>query len=402
MSAAAPLDGIRVAAFTHVAAGPYGTLQMAYLGADVIKVESSTRIDYWRYRDRNNDPERSRTFIDHNKNVRSVTLNLKQPEGLALAKRLAALSDVVVDNYSAGVMDRLGLGVADLAQLNPATIIAHMNGLGSEGPRSHYVTFGPSLMSYVGMTYLWNHPQQEVPVGSQASYPDYLAGVYTAYAIVAALHRRSRGAGPQVLDISQALVTAAAIGPSMGRALNGEAVLPVGNQDPDRSPHGSYPCAGGDDAWCVISVAGDQEWKALRLLMGNPDWACDAALQTAAGRIRERDRVDTGVAQWTSGLTPRQVMELCQARGVAAGIVATGEDLASDPQLNNRGFMVELEHPAMGRLRLPGNPVRFARRKLPVRRLGPLLGQDNDQVLREVLGLSAVQIADLTELGAIR
>ncbi|MCZ6624431.1 MAG: CoA transferase, partial [Deltaproteobacteria bacterium] len=247
-----PLRGIRVCAFTHVAAGPYATLQLATLGAEVIKVETSTRIDYWRYRDRNDDPESSRPFADHNKNVRSVTINLKQPEGIELARRLVSASDVVVDNHSAGVMDQLGLGFEQLKSCRSDIIVVHMTGLGMKGPRSRTVTFGPNLMSFCGMTYLWNHPGQRIPVGSQSSYPDYLAGVYAAFTIVAALHVRQRSNKPQLVDLSQAMVLASSLGPCYLEALNGSGdPQPQGNTSLSYAPHNCYPCRGGDDAWCV-------------------------------------------------------------------------------------------------------------------------------------------------------
>lgn len=396
-----PLAGIRVLAFTHVAAGPYATMQLAYLGAEVIKVESTTRIDYWRYRDRNRDPEMSRTFADHNKGVRSVTLDLKHPTGLVLARELAARSDVVVDNYTPGVMDRLGLGYSDLVKLNPRAIVVHLNGLGSEGPRSAFVTFGPSLMSYAGMAYLWNHPDQKAPVGSQSSYPDYLGGVQAAFAVITALHRRERGAGAQLLDLAQALVTAAAIGPTMTRVLAGEEVRAVGNEVSDRAPHGCYPCAAGDDSWCVISVGRDEEWAALRRVMGDPAWAFDERFATWAGRVAARSELDGLIAGWTVGLAPRAVMERCQAAGVPAGIVATGEDLASDPHLRERGFLLEVDHPRIGRMLLPGIPVRFAHAPLEVQRAGPLLGQDNHEIFERVLGLRREEVDILISQGAI-
>jgi benzylsuccinate CoA-transferase BbsF subunit len=338
-----------------VAAGPYATLQLAYLGAEVIMVESRTRIDSWRYRDRNNDPERSRPFADHNKNVRSVLLNLKTPEGVDLARRLIATCDAVLDNYSVGVMDRLGLGFEDLRRWRSDVIVLHMAGLGATGPRRHYVTFGPSIMALCGLTHLWNLPDQPEPVGSQSSYPDYLVGVYAAYTILAALHRRAQTGAAQLLDLAQAEAMACALGPSFVAALNGVAVAPQGNGSPTAAPYGCYPCRAdgegqtADDAWCVIAVETDAQWAGLRWAMDNPPWTAAPALATAAGRVAAAARLDAEVAAWTRQRTPREVMQACQAHGVPAGIVATGEDLARDPHLAARGFLLEREHPRMGR-----------------------------------------------------
>lgn len=397
-----PLNGIRVCAFTHVAAGPYATLQLAYLGAEVIKVESTTRIDYWRYRDRNDDPEASRPFADHNKNTRSVTINLKHPAGIKLAQRLACASDVVIDNFSAGVMDKLGLGFEQLKTYRSDIIVVHMTGLGSNGPRSHYVTYGPSLMSFCGMTYLWSHPGQQTPVGSQASYPDYLAGVYAAYAIVAALHRRQRVGEPQLLDVSQAAVLASSMGPSYVALLNGSNhPQPRGNMSPVRAPHNCYPCKGGDDARCVIAVESEEQWLGLKKAMGYPDWAEADCFATMKDRLTNREALDRQIASWTSQKTPREVMMLCQECGAPAGMVATGADLYFDPHLEARGFLIEQEHKRIGKLRLPGPPVRFRNHQIEVWRFGPLLGEDSEYVLQEILQLSDAEIRRYTEEGIL-
>jgi benzylsuccinate CoA-transferase BbsF subunit len=392
-----------VCAFTHVAAGPYATLQLAYLGAEVIKVETSTRIEYWRYRDRNNDPERSRPFADHNKNVRGVTLDLHVPGGVGLARALALKSNVVIDNFSAGVLDKLGLGYETLSAVRQDLIVVHMTGLGSTGPRSRYATFGPSLMAFCGMTHLWNHPAAQIPVGSQSSYPDFLAGAYAAYAIMAALHRRADTGKGRLIDLSQAQITAAAIGPSFVASLNqSSAAEPIGNVNPRAAPWGSYACRGGDDAWCVLAIESDAQWRAFVQAMGNPEWAQDAGLDTSAGRVERRAALDARVADWTRTRSPREVMDQCQAVGIPSGMVATGEDLVNDPHLAARGFLVELEHARLGRQRLPGSPVRFSRGRTDVWRFGPLLGEDNAYVFETILGLSAEEVAAGQESGAIR
>jgi crotonobetainyl-CoA:carnitine CoA-transferase CaiB-like acyl-CoA transferase len=422
-----PLRGVRVCAFTHVAAGPYATLQLAYLGAEVIKVESTTYIDSWRYRDRNNDPERSRPFADHNKNVRSVLLDLKTPEGVALARRLIATCDATLDNFSVGVLDRLGLGFEDLRRVRPDIIVLHMAALGATGPRRDYVTFGPSIMALCGMTHLWNLPDAPEPVGSQSSYPDYLVGCYAAYALVAALHRRARTGEAQLLDLAQVEVMACALGPSFVATLNGaaDAVRPRGNapwppapagaaaptwlgDPPAWAPYGCYPCRADqpgwtdDDAWCVIAVETDAQWAGLRRAMGDPAWAADPTLATGPGRVARAAWLDAQVAAWTRQHTPRVVMERCQAEGVPAGFVATGEDLVADPHLRARGFLLELTHRRLGPVTMPGIPVRFARQRLKVWRYGPLLGEDNAYVLQDLLGLSAAEVEDYMARGVVR
>jgi crotonobetainyl-CoA:carnitine CoA-transferase CaiB-like acyl-CoA transferase len=397
-----PLEGVRVLAFTHVAAGPYCTLQLASLGAEVIKVESSSKIDAWRYRDRNHDPERSRPFADHNKNTRSITLNAKSPAGRALALRLARECDVVIDNFSAGVLDRLGLGYANLSAGHAGIIMVHLFGLGAEGPRSHWVTFGPSMMAMSGMTALWGHAERREPVGSQTSYPDYLVGAYAAYAVVAALLDRDVDGHGRELDLTQLQVVEASLGPAVVAAANGIAGFQAqGNRDDVDAPRGAYPCAGGNDDWCVVSVRTNAHWEALAALLGRPDLAGDPRYATAADRLAHRAELDELVSAWTVGFPSRTVMEVCQAAGVPAGMVATGRDLARDPHLVERGFLVDMEHPRMGVTRFPGPGIRLGAEPLPVWRLGPLMGEDNRLIFGGLLGLSEDEIAALEADGTL-
>jgi crotonobetainyl-CoA:carnitine CoA-transferase CaiB-like acyl-CoA transferase len=252
------------------------------------------------------------------------------------------------------------------------------------------------------MTAQWNHPGQAEPVGSQSSYPDFLAGAYAAYAILVALHRREHTGRGMLLDLSQAQVTASAIGPSYVVALNNaEGPGPVGNTTPTGAPYGCYPCQGGDDAWCVIAVESDAHWAAFKRALGDPEWAGANGLATVAGRIAQRDELDEHVACWTRQRTPREVMDVCQRHSVPAGMVATGEDLIHDRHLLARGFLVEREHPRLGTLRLPGCPVRFHNTPLEVWRFGPLLGEDTDYVMRQVLRVSAEDAGQYAARGAL-
>jgi crotonobetainyl-CoA:carnitine CoA-transferase CaiB-like acyl-CoA transferase len=398
-----PLEGIRVLAFTHIAAGPYACLQLAALGSEVIKIESATRPDPWRYRDRNHDPEGSRPFADHNKNVRSVTLNLKSGRGRQLALALAERCDIVIDNFSAGVMTRLGLGYADLATVRPDVIVLHLSGLGSTGPRSSYVTFGPSIMAMSGMTQLWTHPDSDVPVGSQSSYPDYLVGGYAAFAALALLIERRRTGRGRELDLTQIEVTLAALGPAVVAVASSLATpRPVGNASDEAAPHGCYPCVNGNDDWCAISVRNDEEWRRFAEVIGRPELAQDPRYATTRDRLENRAALDALVAAWTSRRSAHDVMECCQVAGIPAGPVATGRDLARDPHLLARGFVTDLDHPKMGRHRYPGPPFRLGTDPLPVWRLGPLMGQDNDRILGGLMGLSDDEIRQLQSDGVVR
>lgn len=396
-----PLAGVRVADFSHIAAGPYGTLQLAYFGADVVKVESSRHLDGWRTRDGNADMEESRPFADHNKNKRSVTLDLKHPDGREVARRFVAHCDVVVENFSFGVMERLGLGYDELREVRPDLVMVSLQGLGRSGPRREWVTWGPSLMPLCGLSYLWNHPGAAVPTGSQTSYPDYVVALHAAALIVAALLRRDRCGRGCHIEMSQAEVTATLIGCAfVEQSVTGSDPLPRGNDDRRYAPHGCFPCLG-EDRWCVIAVVGDEQWRALAALMGRADLRDDPELATVAGRRRRSEELDHAVSAWTAQLPAREVMERCQRRGIAAGMVASGEDVVSDPHLAARGFLVDTGHPRQPDLLLPSAAVRLSDASV-ANRPAPLLGQHTREVLAGVVGLDAAEIDALERVGALR
>ena len=395
-----PLAGIRVADFTHMVAGPYGTMQLAYFGAEVIKIESRARPDTWRIREGNKDVEASLPFADHNRNKLSVTANLKTEEGREVARRLIAMSDVVVENFSVGVMDRLGLGYEELKAVKPDIIMIRLQGLGTTGPRKNYVTWGPSLMPFSGMSWLWNHPDGGAPVGSQTSYPDYIVSIHMAFVLMAALHHRASTGEGQFIDIAQGEVTASLIGPALLDGLvNGRAAKPVGNRGHAGAPHGCYPCRG-EDAWCAISVGDDAEWQRFCEATGNREALGDERFATVALRLANDEELDEVVSGWTRRRSPRQVMEALQGYGVTAGMVSDGTTLVTDPHLRFRGSVVEHEHPRQGRLTLPGIVTKFSGTPGEIRRHAPLLGQDTHAVLNGLLGMTDEEIRGLEAAGA--
>lgn len=395
-----PLAGIRVADFTHMVAGPYGTMQLAYFGAEVIKIESRARPDTWRIREGNKDVEASLPFADHNRNKLSVTANLKTAEGREVARRIIAESDVVVENFSVGVMDRLGLGYEELKAVKPDIVMIRLQGLGTTGPRKDYVTWGPSLMPFSGMTWLWNHPDGGAPVGSQTSYPDYIVSIHMAFVLMAALHHRANTGQGQLIDIAQGEVTASLIGPALLDGLaNGRASEPLGNGSLRRAPHGCYPCRG-DDAWCAVSVGDEEEWRRFCAATGRDVALGDERFATADRRLANAAALDELVSEWTRQCSPREVMEALQGNRVTAGMVADGTTLVTDPHLRGRGSVVEHEHPRQGRLTLPGIVMKFSETPGEIRRHAPLLGQDTHAVLSGLLGLSEDEIRGLEAAGA--
>jgi benzylsuccinate CoA-transferase BbsF subunit len=408
------LSGVRILSFTTGVAGPNAARVLAQCGAEVIKIESRHGgIDSFRYfASTDEDLDASPRFIEANLNVLSAQLNLKHPLGVRLLRELVAKCDVVMDNFRADVLPRLGLGPDALRQVRPDLIVLKMPGLGCDGPKHRWGTWGSTLTAFSGLTYLWNHPDQERPVGSQTVYPDYVvAALAPAIVIAALLYRRRTGQG-LFLDLAQVDATAYMIGVSFLEALvNGREPQPVGNDWPYAAPHNCYPCAPEDDRpdadpprrdrWCAIAVETDAQWKRLCASMGRPELAHDPRFATLAARRAHRAELDALVAAWTRGRRAREVMATLQAAGVPAGVVATGEDLYHDPHLRARGFIADVPHPQLGSLPLPIVPLRLPPGAVEPPRGAALLGEHNAYVFCELLGYSREQLAAWQAAGIV-
>jgi len=361
------LSGIRVISLSTGIAGPNAARMLANYGAEVFKVESRAGgIDA--FRSYGDNPDASPRFVEVNLNTRSVTLNLKKPEGVALLKELVARCDVVMDNFRPGVLPRLGLGPEDLQAVKPDLIVVRMPGLGSTGPLAQYGTWGPTLTAYSGLTYLWNHPGQERPIGSQGVYPDYLTGVMVPITVAGALLARKRTGKGTVIDVAQVDLAAYMLGPILLDVLvNGRDATPVGNGSTEMAPHGCYPCAG-DDRWCVIAVENDEQRRALREVSGRDDLG------------------DESLSAWTSQHDAFEVVESLQAAGVPAGVVESGADLYADEHLRSRGFVETVHHPTLGDVPVAGLPMKFSCGGHEPFVSPPPLGADNEYVVTELLG----------------
>lgn len=398
----APLAGMRIVSFDHVLAGPYGTTILAELGADLIKVESHRGgMDPFRFFGTGEDPNRSPRFLEFNRNKRSLSVNLKTPKGPGIILDLVRHSDAVLDNYSIDVMAKLGLDYPNLCKSRSDIITLRMPGLGCTGPKRHYSTVGVNITAFTGLTYLWNHPgQTNPPIGAQTVYPDYVSGVLAAILIIAGVLYRDRSHKGAFIDLSQGEATAFMIGASLieAQAL-GRSAEPVGNDSAFAAPHGCYRCKG-EDRWCVIAVETDDQWQGLAETFG-PEIERDERFKTFEGRLRHRKELNEILERWTQQLDCYQVMERLQRVGVPCGVVQNGADLTADPHLRDRGFIVGVENDRLGRVVLPGFPLRFANAKLDPRWEFPELGRDTEAVLRGVLGYSEETYAKLAAEGVL-
>jgi crotonobetainyl-CoA:carnitine CoA-transferase CaiB-like acyl-CoA transferase len=399
-----PLEGIRIAEFTWVWAGPFCGLQLAHLGADMIKLESEGRPDLGRRlaiwpTDAEPGPNRSGYFNQWNQGKRSVRLNLAHPEAIAVAKRLVAECDVVLDNFATGVMERLGLGYEALRAVKPDLIVASISGYGETGPLQGYMGYGPAVAPLAGLSSLSGYPgggPREVGI----SLGDPTAGITTAVAICAALVARERTGRGQRIDVSLWESTAALVAEGwMEFAMNGTEPPRIGNRDPWMSPHGCFRCAG-EDAWVTITCACEEEWQALCGVIGD-GLAADARFRTAADRKANEDTLEDRIRAWTEPRDRWEVVRTLQAAGVAAFPSMSPQDLAHDPHLEERGFLERLEHPEVGERTHAGVPWRLANAANGVRAPAPLLGEHTHEVLGELLGYSETEIDRLTREGVL-
>ena len=393
-----PLAGVRVADFTWVWAGPFCTLQLAHLGAEVIRVETASRLCVTRllppFAEFKPGPNRSGYFNQYNQGKKSITLDLKRPEGIAVAKRLAAASDVVVENFAAGVMDRMGLGWDVLRALRRDLIMIALSGYGATGPDHDKVSYGPAQVPLSGMSSVTGY-RDFPPMHVGVSYGDPTGGLHGAVAVLAALLHRSRTGEGQYIDLSQ-WETSMAVLPEalLAWTMNGVQPARDGNRDPDMAPHGVFRAAG-EDRWLAIVVEDDAAWRRLAAVIGRPELAEDARFATLSARKAHEDELEAIVGAWTATRDAGEATAVLQEAGIGAFPAARNRDLADDPHLAARGFLVDLEHPEVGVRRHLGVPWRMANHDSSVRRPAPCLGADTDQVLRDVCGYDADEIAAL-------
>ena len=392
-------EGVRVLSFPTGIVGPALGSLLAEHGAEVISIEAGRTM---------RSPQRGQRFqiasdLESHRNKKRVAINMKHPQGLALAAKLIAKSDVVAENFSARVMASWGLDYARMTEIREDIIMASLQAFGQTGPRRDYVSFGPILMAFSGMTFLWRDPEIEVPgAASQTAFPDYIAPSYGALAILAALHYRERTGKGQYIDLSQAESAASMLAPAyLEWLVNGREPEPQGNFNPYAAPHGCYRCKG-DDRWCVISVETQDEWLKFCEIVEHPEWAADSRFTDHSARVANRVELDALVESWTLQKTPHQVMLMLQRDGIAAGVVQTAEDLYRDPHLRERGFARDVCLPQAGWLTRAGPSVRMTDRPFIPKEDAHLAGEDNEAVFGELLGMSQAQIKEMTEQGILK
>ncbi len=393
-----PLDGIRVADLSWAWAGPFCAMNLAHLGAEVIRFESAGRPDLYR-RLPVHPPGVERTlntcgmFNQWNQGKKSVGLNLAEPRAIDLLKDFLLHCDVVVENFATGVMQRLGLSYEGLAELNPGLVMASISGYGQTGPYRNYMGYGPAVPALTGLmatTGFVGGGPSEVGV----SMPDPTAGITATFEICAALLQRQETGRGAHLDISLWEATAAfSVEAWMDYAMNGVQPERLGNRDPWMSPHGCFPCQG-EDRWISIACASEADWQALCAVL-DPALLEDARFRSFGERKSHEDALEERLSELTRARDRWELTRALQARGLPAFPSFTARDIVEDPHYEARGFIERLPHPEVGRRALTGIPYRLSRRPNGVRRAAPILGADTDAVLSEVLGYSGETIEEL-------
>ncbi|HEY4404976.1 MAG TPA: CoA transferase [Xanthobacteraceae bacterium] len=384
---------LRVLDFCWVGAGAFVTRLLADLGADVIKVESHAHPDNLRlsgpHKSGARHLEGSGYFASRNTNKKSIALNMGRPEARALARQLARKCSVVTNNFRPGIMERWGLGYAELAAADPSLIYLAMPMQGSSGPHKSYIGFGSTISAISGLVEMSGSPDR-APIGTGTHYPDHIPNPgHALVGLLAAIFHRARTGEGQYVELAQLESTVNLLGPSILR-YSASGVLPrrTGNRRDGSVPCGVFPCMG-DDVWCAIEIENDAGWQALVEALGRPPWMTDPAFDTLMGRSAGIDVIEGKLAQETRRHQADALVLALQARGIACSVVETSRDVMEDRQLNARGYWRSIDHAEMGRITVNVPPffsVEEGRQREPAP--PPLLGEQTREIATTLLGLS--------------
>ena len=399
------LEGLVVCDFSWVGAGPITTNVLGQCGAEIIKIESLKRPDILRkggpFKDGIADGlERSGYFANRNPNKKCIALNMRQPKARDVAVRLIEKSDIIINNFRVGQMEKWNLGWEDVKKINPRIIYVTMSLQGMDGPHKSYMGFGVNLNALCGLTAQACMPGKS-PFGTGTNYTDHvMVPTHTLFGIMAALLQREKTGQGQTVEISQ-LECAIAMKPidSMVYAANGEIMGAMGCGDPNAAPHGVYETLG-YRKWLAIAVFSDEEWTSLKKVMGNSSWAKDAKFATLEARKENEEELNAYIEEWTRDKYGTKLMKALIKEGVKAGLVNDARAAVEDEHLIERDYWAYLNHPVVGSTLYNRAPIMFSETPIEMRKAAPLLGEHTDEVLTGFLGysdkeLDALKAADV-------
>ncbi len=398
------LSGIRIIDFGMGIIEPTTSCYMADFGAEVIKVESYSRLDFMRgaefYVGEKRDPDTNVAFNRYNQNKLGALINLKHPKGVELAKKLVGVADVVTESFASGVIKRLGLGYEELRKVKPDIIMLSSSFAGQTGPYHEFKGQGALIAALQGLDELTGWPDRR-PISPSAAFCDFYISWVWVVAIMAALEYHRRTGKGQYIDGSSLEGGLDILDTGIADySVNGRILKRRGNRHPAAAPHGVYRCQG-EDRWCAISVFGDAKWRSFCRVIGNPAWTSGEQFSSLLGRLQNHDELDRLVESWTMEHNVEEVMLKLQKAGVAAGVVKNAKEMYEDPQLAYAKHFWEPKEPGMEAFTfeapsalMSGTPARFQRR-------APLLGEHNDYVFGKLLGLDSEEYVKLMEEGVI-
>ena len=403
------LEGVRILDFSRIWAGPHATKLLADMGAEVIKVEAIRAWDPHRMivgsgnlpdGERGADPwNRSGWFNTLHMSKLGITAEMRHPKGKAIIEELVSISDVVIENFRAGLMERRGLGYEAMRAIRPDVIMVSMPAFGSSGPWKDFIQYGIGQEQLGGISSMNGYRGEDAPVKSGVNFGDPISGAHAAGAVLSALWRRRRTGKGCFIDVSQLESAITTIGEHLlGFQMTGKSPQNRGNRHPVYAPHGAYPCVG-EDEWITIAVADDGEWERLCEAMDMPFLANDPDYGDVLSRHRNLDALDEIIAQWTQSKSAVELMRLLQNAGVSAAPVMTGEAIFNDPHYQERGLLEFVDHPSCGPYFMPGAAWKMSETPPGVRWHAPRLGEHNAQVFGELLGMSAGAIDELEAEG---
>jgi crotonobetainyl-CoA:carnitine CoA-transferase CaiB-like acyl-CoA transferase len=421
-----PLEGVRVVAMPVVLAGPFATMLLADLGAEVILVESvhhfpvitrgymprpfqelvpttgatfggtgglQTYVDHWA-----GDRPWDRFVLFHalGRNKLSCCMDLSRPEGIDVFKKLIAVSDVFLESNAAATVEKLGITYDVLKEVRPDLIYLTMPGLGASGPHKYCSLFGAQLQALAGHTWLTGYPDLDLTTTQSLLFHcDASSGATAAFAVLCALNYRRRTGKGQYIDMAQIETIIPHLAEAMmDYAMNGRVQTAMGNRHTSMAPHGVYRCRG-DDRWVAIAVGSDEEWDGFCRALDNPSWAADQRFSTVLGRLQYQDELDRLIEDWTICHDNYEVMYILQKEGVPAGPVLDQRDAYHDAQLVSRGFFEVVRHREAGTHLYPGMLWKMNGTPLSIRKPPPCLGEHNEYVFRELMGMSDSEVLEL-------
>ena len=399
-----PLQGIRILDFGQMWAGPHVTEWLSVAGAEVIKIETTLRIDFMRNVGipatvpiKERTPNHGSAFASLNYGKKSLTLNMNTPQAKDIFKRLVRISDVVTENFGGAVLDRWGVGYNDLKEIKPDIILYQGSGYGRTGPHSERPAYAEIVEAFDGSSYLNGYRGGEPNTVGVAPWMDAGQAMHGAFAIMCALYHREQTGEGQQIDAAMIEGSANFLGEAlMDTVINDRVGERVGNRDNFMAPHGCYRCRG-EYGWVAIAVSNDAEWASFCEAMGNPLWTKNPQFADQLSRFQNQDELDQNIEAWTKDLDAYHVTDVLQKAGVMAGPSLGPKELIEDPQLKDRGFFIENDHPVIGRLLYAGLPFRLSNAPKGNYGPSPLLGEHNDYILGELLGFSKTDIEGLVK-----